>query len=103
MGNFFEFRGAFSKKIAGKKVLLVDDVLTTGSALLKLKKAVERVEGNVLAGSVIVKRGELREVLNTPLYWFLETEMNEWDPRSCPLCKKGVPITEWHEVRYRKP
>ncbi len=74
-----------------KKVLIADDVLTTGKSLRETAEAVRRAGGEVLAGCVLIQRNEVN--LGFPLRAVLKVEAREWRPEECPLCREGMPIT----------
>ena len=43
------------------KVVIVDDVFTTGSSMLKIIKALEKTKTKILAGYIIVNRGDVEK------------------------------------------
>lgn len=90
----FAIRRGYGKLIAGKKVLVVEDVLTTGSSVKKVIKAVRAAGGNVVATTVILNRGGITadDIDSPKLFSLLELDLNSWPEEDCPLCKKGVPI-----------
>jgi orotate phosphoribosyltransferase len=96
-----EFRRGF--RIApGERVLLVDDILTTGGSLLAMIPAVEALGGEIVSCHVLVDRsGEERRTITSPqtgrLYplralWRLDLPTHEPGPQTCPQCAVGAPI-----------
>ncbi len=83
------FRRGFN--LSGERVVVVDDVLTTGRSLMETVRAVEEVGGEVVAVGVMVKRGEYRGPY--PFHYVLELDFPAYRPDECPLCASGVPIT----------
>ena len=93
-----EFRRGFS--IApGERVLLVDDILTTGGSLLAMIPAVEAAGGEVLECVVLVDRSGGLLTLTSPLtgrvyplraLWRLELPTYEPGAATCPGCAAGT-------------
>ncbi len=79
-------RRGFSLK--GYKVVVVDDVLTTGKSLIKTIKAVEMSGGEVVAAAVMVKRGSIN--LDIPFFWGIELNLPVYEPEKCPPCRRGL-------------
>jgi orotate phosphoribosyltransferase len=95
-----EFRRGFRIE-PGERVLLVDDILTTGGSLLAMIPAVEAAGGEIVECAVLVDRSGGTGVLASPAtgrryalsaLWILELPTYEPGPQSCPLCAEGVPI-----------
>ncbi len=64
-GTQREFRRGFSI-LPGERVLLVDDILTTGGSLLAMIPAVEALGGEIVECVVLVDRSGGRETLTSP-------------------------------------
>ncbi len=93
-GNFVIKRG-YDKIVAGRNVLVVEDVLTTGGSAKKVIEVTRTLNGNVVGLGVLCNRGEitLEDVANPPkLFALLNIRLNAWDEEKCPLCAKGIPI-----------
>src|SRR5438046_549565 len=95
-----EFRRGFRIE-PGERVLLVDDILTTGGSLLAMIPAVEAAGGEVVECAVLVDRSGGTSALSSPTtgrryalnaLWILELPTFEPGPDSCLLCAEGVPI-----------
>ncbi len=87
-GAFVVRRGHGISK--GEKILVVDDVMTTGGSLLKTLKAVEEKGGEVAQVAVLVDRAN-----NPPDLSYvsaLRYVLPAYSQEECPLCKKGVPL-----------
>ncbi len=95
-----EFRRGFS--IApGERVVLVDDILTTGGSLLAMIPAVEALGGEIVACHVLVDRSGGMASLTSPrsgrvyplsALWILDLPTYEAGPATCPLCAAGQPL-----------
>jgi orotate phosphoribosyltransferase len=90
----FRFR-QFIEPLPGEQVVLVDDVLRTGSTLGELKTLLESYGAVVVALAVVIyqpnpRMGTLGDV---PLLYLTRLEASYYaDARSCELCKKSQPI-----------
>jgi orotate phosphoribosyltransferase len=84
-------RGFKLKK--GEKVIVVDDILTTGGSILATIRAVEELGGKVIGVGVIIDRSEKEVSFNVPLFSVVKVKVKNWLPKECPLCKKGIPVT----------
>jgi len=78
--------------LRGKRVLVVDDVMTTGGSVSDTIEAVRRESGQVVGVGLLVDRSGGKD-LGFPVLSALKLEMNAWRPEECPLCREGVPIT----------
>jgi orotate phosphoribosyltransferase len=79
----------------GEKVLLVDDILRTGSKLTDLKKLVEDRGGDVVAIAVLIHQPEPGAATfgSLPFYSLAHLDATYYkDAKSCDLCEKGVPV-----------
>jgi orotate phosphoribosyltransferase len=94
-GESFAIQRGYGKFVAGKQVLVVEDVLTTGGSAKKVVEAVRRAEGNVIGVGVLCNRGGVTalDVGNVPkLHALANVTLEAWDESDCPLCKQDVPI-----------
>lgn len=95
-----EFRRGFTIR-PGQRVLLVDDILTTGGSLLAMIPAVEGLGGEIVACAVMVDRSGGRASLTSPAtgrvypvraLWRLDLPTYEAGSGSCPRCADGSPL-----------
>ena len=96
-GDGFEFeRAGFVEQVKGKRVLVVEDLLTTGGSVEKVCRLVEAAGGTVVGVSVVCNRGGVTaEALNVPRLEALATVSFEAvDADVCEACKRGEPIVE---------
>ncbi|MAF43378.1 MAG: phosphoribosyltransferase [Parcubacteria group bacterium] len=94
-GNAFIIKRGYDKLIAGKNVLVVEDVLTTGGSAKKVIEAVRALKGNVIGLGVLCNRGGIKreDVANPPkLFALVNVTFDAWDEAECPLYDKNVPI-----------
>ncbi len=71
----------------GDKVLIAEDVVTTGKSAFEAIEAVEKLGGEVVAIASLVDRTD--GSLEIPLYSATKVKINTFDPADCPLCKAG--------------
>jgi len=76
----------------GERVVVVEDVVTTGRSTREAAAVVEAAGGRVVAVGAIVDRTGGREVFDVPFFHLLELDLPAWAPADCPLCKEGRPI-----------
>lgn len=95
-----EFRRGFEIR-PGERVLLVDDILTTGGSLLAMLPAVEAAGGEIVECAVLVDRSGGLQALTSPAtgrvyplraLWSLELPTYEPGPATCPRCAAGEPL-----------
>lgn len=97
-----EFRRGFSIE-TGERVLLVDDILTTGGSLLAMIPAVEAAGGEIIECVVLVDRSGGLSTLVSPTtgrvyplraLWQLELPTYEPGEATCPRCAAGEPAVK---------
>lgn len=96
-GDGFAFeRAGFAEQIKGKRVLVVEDLLTTGGSVEKVCREVEKAGGSVVGVSVVCNRGGVTaDTLKVPRLTALATVSFEAvEPDACELCTAQVPIVE---------
>lgn len=76
----------------GDRVLVVDDVLTTGGSIREVLNAV-RARGAEVAGvGVLVDRTGGQVDFGVPFFASLTVTVASWAPDECQQCKEGVPL-----------
>ena len=91
----FAFKRGYDKYISGKRVLVVEDVLTTGGSAKAVIEEVRRLGGVVIALAVLCNRGGVKreDVGDVPeLFALCNIQLDSWAEEECPLCQEGVPI-----------
>jgi orotate phosphoribosyltransferase len=95
-----EFRRGFRIE-PGERVLLVDDILTTGGSLLAMIPAVEAAGGEIVECAVLVDRSGGLGTLASPTtgrryglsaLWILDLPTYDPGPTTCPQCAAGTPL-----------
>jgi orotate phosphoribosyltransferase len=75
-----------------ERVVLVDDILTTGASLVETVEAVRAVGVEPVAAAVIVDRSVAPVELGVPVHALGRLEIASWEAPACPLCAGGVPL-----------
>ena len=91
----FVIKCRYDLLIPKKRILVVEDVVTTGGSVRKVVNAVRALDGNVIGVSVICNRGGVDNagVGNvSKLHSLIDVQMDAYEADECPLCKSGVPI-----------
>jgi len=86
------FRRGFSI-VPGERVLIVDDILTTGGSVLEVIGAVNKLRGKIIGLGVLVDRSQQDIDLGLPVFSCLRAATTTYSPTECPLCKSGIPLT----------
>lgn len=83
-------RGFEIKK--GQKVLITEDVVTTGKSSKEAIKVVESLGGEVVAIACIVDRKVCN--IEYPIFSAVELDIESYEKDECPLCKAGIPYVK---------
>ncbi|HEY8180360.1 MAG TPA: orotate phosphoribosyltransferase [Candidatus Limnocylindria bacterium] len=75
---------------ADDRIVLVDDILTSGTSVRETAEAVTAAGGRPLAATVIVDRSTAAADVGVPLGALARIEIASWDAGGCPLCAAGV-------------
>jgi orotate phosphoribosyltransferase len=87
-----EFRRGFALA-PGERVLVVDDIMTTGGSVQETIDAVRSAGGAVAGAAVLVDRSSGATRLDVPVHSLWRLEIPSFAPAECPLCAKGMPAT----------
>lgn len=77
----------------GQRVLVVDDVLTTGGSIRDVLDAVRALGGEPVAVAVLIDRSGGKVDFGVPLFASLHLDLPTYEPGACPLCDQGLPLT----------
>lgn len=87
----------FDKIVAGKKILVVEDIVNTGGSVMETITAVRNASGYVVGVSSLVNRGSatketfgLRSLEFFQALWTVR--MEAYNPEDCPMCREKVPV-----------
>jgi orotate phosphoribosyltransferase len=82
------FRRGFTIE-PGQKVLVVDDIVTTGGSLEQTYAAVEALGGDIVGVGVLADRSGGQVKVPHPYFACMEVPFESWAPEDCPLCARG--------------
>jgi orotate phosphoribosyltransferase len=93
-GGSFVLRDFYARHLAGRQVLLADDVRNTGKTFKRCADLVRAAGGTVIATVEICDRLEAVVDTGVPNYALAEYPVPENHPAAdCPMCRAGEPIT----------
>ncbi len=72
----------------GQKVIISEDVVTTGKSSLETVKVIESFGGEVVGIACVVDRKTSK--INIPIYSCIEMEIESYEKSECPMCKLGI-------------
>lgn len=75
----------------GARVLVVEDVVTTGGSVGEVIDLVREAGGVVVGVVSLIDRGGDKK-FQAPFWPLLRLEVESWEPDSCGLCADGVPV-----------
>lgn len=76
----------------GTRVLVVDDILTTGGSVFQTLAALEKVGATTQAIAVLVDRSGGTVPFPAPLVSLAHLTIDTWSPDDCPMCAAGEPV-----------
>ena len=79
---------------AGERVLVVEDVLTTGGSTRETMEVARALGAHVAGAAAIVNRSGGSVDLGVPFHALLEISLPTYDPATCPLCAQGLPVVK---------
>ena len=74
------------------RVLVVDDVVTTGGSLAETQACIANAGGVVIGIGVLADRTAGRVATDVPFFACLTVDFPSYTPDACPLCASGVPV-----------
>ena len=78
----------------GEKVLVVEDVTTTGSSVREVIDIVKSRQGKVVGVGVLIDRSGGKVDFGIKTEKLLTVDIKNYLPEECPLCKKGIPVVK---------
>lgn len=78
----------------GERVLVVEDIVTTGGSIQEVIDVVRALGGEVVGVGMLVNRSSGKAQFDVPAVALLELEVQTYQPEQCPLCQASVPMTK---------
>src|SRR5467141_1751223 len=76
------------------RVLVVEDVLTTGGSTRETMQVATAAGGQVVGAAAIVDRSGGAARFDVPFVTLLEIALPTYEPGTCPLCAQGLPVVK---------
>lgn len=93
VGGAMQLRRGFTL-VPGEKVLVVEDVVTTGGSVKEAAAAVSALGAEVVGFGALIDRSGGQTRFGAPFYALLRVTAVTWDPDECPLCRQGIPAVK---------
>lgn len=78
----------------GQKVLVSEDVITTGKSSLETIKVLKEGGAEVVGLACLANRSGKDHLEEYPIYDAISLDIQIFDPEDCPLCKKGEKLVK---------
>ena len=91
--NVMTLRRGFEIK-SGQRVIVVEDVVTTGKSSLETIKILKEYGAEVIGIACIVDRRTKDLDLGYPVFAACKLDIKTYDKDDCPLCKKNIPAVK---------
>ena len=76
------------------RVLVIEDVLTTGGSTRETMQVARAAGGQIAGAAAIVDRSARSADLGAPFAALLQIDLPTYEPDTCPLCARGVPVAK---------
>lgn len=94
----YRLPAAFARRLQGKRLAIVDDVMSAGSALRGTYAELQRHgAAPVVAGALLVLGSTGADFFagqGVPVETAARDDYELWEPASCPLCAAGLPLED---------
>ena len=75
----------------GDKVIIVEDVVTTGKSTLEVEEVVKSFGSEIIGYASIINRSGKETLFEKPYSYLLKLDFPTFTPDNCPLCQAGIP------------
>lgn len=74
----------------GERILVIEDVITTGGSTQEVADLVSKLDGDVVAaGSIVDRSSEKNLKISVPFKSLIKLEIPVYKEEDCPLCREG--------------
>jgi orotate phosphoribosyltransferase len=108
MGRALKVRSLFAERVGGsfalrrgfhikknERLLVVEDVITTGKSIYEVIDLVEREGSKVEAVASVVDRSDGAAVFTQDFYALLKLSIRTYRPEDCPICRENkIPLVK---------
>ncbi|MBX9878692.1 MAG: orotate phosphoribosyltransferase [Candidatus Obscuribacterales bacterium] len=99
-GTEFQIRRGIEIK-PKEKIIVVEDVTTTGGSAMKVVDLVRKLGGEPLAVATIIDRSGGKIDFGIPFFSLLTAQLQTFDPADCPMCKEGSPVVKPGTTKHK--
>ncbi len=78
----------------GAKVLVIDDVLTTGKSVNEVIEVLDKAGAELVAVGTLVDRRSKEINFGVPTESMLAVDVKAYEPELCPMCAEGLEVTK---------
>ena len=78
----------------GEKVLVVEDVVTTGGSTKETIDVARAAGADVVAAAVLIDRSSGGNAVDVPFYALATISLPTYQPDACPMCQEGKPVVK---------
>lgn len=83
---------------AGTRVLVVEDVVTTGGSIQKTIDHLRGRHAEIVGVGVLADRSGGKVNFDVPYGSLAQISLESWPPEECPLCKEGQPLIDPDDI-----
>ncbi len=78
----------------GKRILIVEDIITTGGSILKTIQTVKNTGGNIIGACAMINKNKNldKNIFGVPFESLANLFVTTYIRELCPLCKNNIPI-----------
>lgn len=115
VGRHLGVKHIFTERVNGKmelkrgfciepdtRILIVDDILTTGNSVYELINVVKEYQGKIAGIVNLIDRSINNIIFDYPSTVLLKYPVNAWQHQDCLLCKKKLPLIRLGRTGKRK-
>jgi len=78
----------------GERVLVVEDVVTTGGSTRETMQVAREAGAEVVAAAAIIDRSGGHQGLDVPFHALATVSLPTYQPEACPMCAAGQPVVK---------
>lgn len=85
----------YDKLVKEKKVLIIEDIVTTGGSIKKVVATITAAQGTVVGAGAIVNKDPENidtESIGVPFDYLTIVDTDVFEPDNCPMCEQHIPI-----------
>jgi len=76
----------------GERVLIVEDIVTTGGSVMEVIRGVKESGGNIVGIGLLVDRSGGKADFGFRTEALASLDIQTYQPEKCPICRQGIPL-----------